>query len=181
MERTCPKGLGFALLLTPLSSCTIAADLELYNNTAVPVTVMIGKVTTVIAPSEKTSFSEFDLHGPAVRIAVSEKTFVYKFERLPLSHIAIVGWGPFTKRVMRAQIEQNGTIWAVGVNNEFPVIVHDVQPEGFPVQPQNVDTIRGEGTLRVVDLATLFRLVHFRREGGADQRPLSEGRGPTEA
>jgi len=130
------------LLLTLLSSCTIPAQIELYNNTAERVTVVIGDVTTVIARSEKGLFSEFDLHGPVVRIAVAEKTFVYKFEPLPLSHIAFVGWGPFAKRIMRAQIEQNGTIWAVGTNKEFPIIVHEIQPEGFPVQPQKIGTMR---------------------------------------
>lgn len=140
MGHTYPKALGVGLLLTALSSCTIAANLELYNNTTVPVTVMIGEVATVIAASEKALISELDLRGcPAVRIAAEEKTFVYRFERLPLSHIAFVGWGPFTKRVMRAQIDVSGTIWAVGIDSEFPVIMHENQPEGFPAQPQKID------------------------------------------
>jgi len=46
---------------------------------------------------------------------------------------------------MRAQIDENGSIWAVGVDNEYPVIVHEIQPEGFPVQPQKIDTmLQGE-------------------------------------
>jgi hypothetical protein len=142
MERTC-QVLGFVLLLALLSSCTIPAELELYNNTAAPVTVVIGNVTTVIARSERALFSEFDLHGPSVRIAVADKTFAYQFESLPLSHVAFVGWGPFTKRIMRAQIEQNGTIWAVGVSSKLPVIVHEIQPKGFPVQPQKLGAMRG--------------------------------------
>lgn len=147
MRHTCSKVLGFVLVLTALSSCTIAANLELYNNTTVPIIVMIGDVSTGIAASEKALISERDLYGSAVRIAAAEKTFVYRFEScrggsLPLSHIAFVGWGPFTKRVMRGQIDENGTIWAVGIDSEFPVIMHENQPEGFPIQPQKIDTMQ---------------------------------------
>ncbi len=43
--------------------------------------------------------------------------------------------GPFSRRMVLAQFEQNGEIWITKQNEIRPVIAFGKQPEGFPISP----------------------------------------------
>jgi hypothetical protein len=123
-----------AVILIP--ACTIPAKIELYNNSGEPITVEIDNDSLLISPNTTASFGQD--YGIVFSIKTNGASFQYHVDRLALSNIEFVGWGPFTKRVFRAQFEANGFIWAVGPEQEYPVTNFIDQPEGFPVEPGKV-------------------------------------------
>ena len=123
-----------AVILIP--ACTIPAKIELYNNSGNTITVKIDNETLVIGPDTAATFGQD--YGIDFSIEMNDVTFYYYVGRLALSNIEFVGWGPFTKRVFRAQFEAKGTIWAVGSEQEYPVTKFIDQPEEFPLDPKKV-------------------------------------------
>lgn len=119
-----------------LASCTIPAEIELYNNSGEPITVEVGNETLIISHDSTTSFGHD--YGIEFVITMNSTIFHYHVDRLALSNVEFVGWGPFTKRVFRAQLQADGSIWAVSPEQEYPVTNFIHQPEGFPVEPEKV-------------------------------------------
>lgn len=124
------------LVISMVTGCTIPAEIELYNNSGVSITVEFDEKSFKINPNKEALFG--GEHGSKFSVNMDDKVLYYEMGRLALSNIEFVGWGPFTKRVFRAQIESNGFIWAVGSEQSYPVSNFIEQPEGFPVEPKKV-------------------------------------------
>ena len=124
------------LVIFLISACTIPAKIKLYNNSGEMITARVDNEYLIIKSAEVATFGQD--YGVEFSIEKDNELFKYQLHRLALSNIEFVGWGPFTKRVFRAQFEANGTVWAVGPEQEYPVTGYIDQPEEFPLVPKKV-------------------------------------------
>jgi hypothetical protein len=121
-------------LACSLGSCTIATEIEVFNNTLVPVQLVINGDVYRLKPGKDTTIYERELSHPIVETDSITWTYV-RPTRIPESFIAWRGWGFWQSRVATVQIESDGRIWLLGVNQSAPVSEFVEQPEGFPLTP----------------------------------------------
>ncbi len=127
--------LAIVLVVVSLTSCTISARFHLFNNSNLPVTVVIGDKKVLIKPGKSKEFSgiehnTFSITGKGIH-------YQYAVKKLPTDNIVWKGWGPFTKRVFYAQFNNGGKIWAIDKGQECPVKSYPKQPKGFPLTTKN--------------------------------------------
>ena len=124
-----------ALLVTiGLGSCTLATEVEVFNNSPTLVRLVVDDEETQIRPGKSAKFYERDF-----RRAEVEKTGIrWTYEvnsAIPESFIFWRGWGWWQSRRVRMQIESDNRVWLLGVDQSFPVNSFVEQPEGFPLVP----------------------------------------------
>jgi hypothetical protein len=118
-----------------VASCTIATEVELFNNTGEIVKLRIGNETTLLNPDESIRFYERELGDLAIETA--DKRRVYERQSLiPESFISWHGWAWWQSRRARVQIESDGKVWLVTAEQEMPAKVFVEQPKGFPLVPR---------------------------------------------
>ena len=121
------------LAVALLASCTLPGELELFNNTSFQVTVITDRESHTVEPGQTATITSFEY--TQVKIAIGDITKDYGVVELPSWYFQFVGWGPFTRRELQAQLEPDGKIWGVESDQEFPVSEFRSQPKGFPLEP----------------------------------------------
>lgn len=136
------KYLRLLIFLTPfLSSCSIPITCVLYNNTSEVVTILqiensIVKESFVIEQADSISISEWRYYS----YKIVSKNNIWKFG-LPTMHIPnvefveTINYGFWVKRIVYAQLENNGVIYLIQKNQEFPAAIFGKQPKGYPLKP----------------------------------------------
>ncbi len=69
-------------------------------------------------------------------IKSSDKTDAYQMSMVPETFIKHRGFGPFFKRVVKAQLHENKCIYLVSSDIDLPVNAFESQPKGFPLCPK---------------------------------------------
>ena len=122
------------LVASSLGSCTLATEVEVFNNTSTPVRLVINGDVSRLKPGKDTTIYEMDFDRP--RVETDSISWTYdRTSRIPESFIAWRGWSFWQSRVARVQIEADGKIWLLGVDQFPPVSEFVEQPEGFPLVP----------------------------------------------
>ena len=117
-----------------LGACTIATEVEVFNNSSVPVRLVINGDVSLLNPGKDATIYERELSRPSVETDGIAWTYA-RPTRIPESFIAWRGWGFWQSRVATVQIEPDGKIWLLGVDQSAPVSEFVEQPEGFPLIP----------------------------------------------
>lgn len=119
-----------------LGSCTIATEIEVFNNASVPVRLIINGDVLRLEPGKDITIYEMELSSP--RLETDSITWTYiSPTRIPVSFIAWRGWSFWQSRVAMVQVEADGKIWLLGVDQSPPVSEFVEQPEGFPLAPSD--------------------------------------------
>ncbi len=128
--------LTLSLALT--SSCTIPASCKLYNNSYqnLKVIKLRGDIQEFAWDFESQTAVEIEnCRYSSIKIFSDSQTWRYETPSLDSSFIEFVGWGPWTKRIFKAQWEPDGRIYALPAGKSFPMRLPGKQPEGFPMEP----------------------------------------------
>lgn len=117
-----------------LGSCTIATEVEVFNNSSALVRLVIDGDVSRLKPGKDITIYERELSNAKVETDSISWTYV-RPNRIPESFIAWRGWGFWRSRVAVVQIEADGKIWLLGVDQSPPVSEFVEQPGGFPLTP----------------------------------------------
>lgn len=130
----------FVFFLSILSGCSVPTQVELFNasNSEVVIGYKNDESTIVYTTLVNGSSSEFTaLLEEDFSIKSSDKTDSYQMSMVPETFIRHRGFGPFFKRVVKAQLHENKCIYLVSSEIDLPVNTFEAQPEGFPLCPKN--------------------------------------------
>jgi hypothetical protein len=127
--RTAYGMMLFGLCLS-LSGCPRMAHVNMFNNTGVNVTVNIGGNVTEIQPklSKSVVFSSNTL---IVNSSLGE--WSYGRSLIPYGG----NDGPYFDGTIYVQLNRDGKIYVGKENDERPLVELNLQPEGFPVEPNS--------------------------------------------
>lgn len=134
------RGLGAAaLFLIALTACSKPTTVEFANATSSGVTLFYKDrhvVATLPVPANSTVRVNhlLDVHF-SIRMADSTKR--YRREVVPEAYIADVGFGPFLRRIVKAQLEADGCVYLLSRQDDIPNRRHEAQPDGFPLCPMS--------------------------------------------
>jgi hypothetical protein len=119
----------FVLVTTifALTGCPRFAYVELYNNTSE--TLFVSAYTDEL--EVKSGFhGRFELTGS--NFSVSSKLGNWEYNRA-IPHDG--EYGPYFNGTLKAQINQNGKIYALKQDQKAPKPTFDSQPDGYPIEP----------------------------------------------
>jgi len=131
------------ICFTLLQSCTLSVSCLIYNNSGVDIIVTGFDVERMgeskvfrraLKPGKTVRIEKWDWHP----ISINKGGIVYKYDDrhgVPYEYTGFVGFGPFTKRQFKAQIEPNMKIYLIPINSSFPASEFPAQPDGFPLCP----------------------------------------------
>lgn len=122
------------ILLGQICSCSIPADVKLFNNSGEVVIVRSGDKLIRVEPSRVEKITAVFRRDFSIEIA--DAPYQYELEDWPGEYEYNTGWGPFTKRVLMLQINSDGRIWVVGKGDKRPLPETMSQPNGFPLEPR---------------------------------------------
>ena len=122
-----------ALLLLPISSCTIQPKVKIFNNAVEAITISIADDSYQVGPGKSRKIelyfvSEFQVQMGAIQ-------YFYNVEYWPDEHAYFTGWWLFARREMKAQFNADGTIFLLTENQSPPISAIVGQPRGFPLVP----------------------------------------------
>jgi hypothetical protein len=119
----------FVLLLTvfALTGCPRFAYVDLYNNTSE--TLIVSAYTDELEIKAGTNGC-FELTGSS--FAVSSKLGKWEYTRA-IPHDGENG--PYFNGTLKAQINQDGKIYALKHEQNVPKAKFDLQPDGYPIEP----------------------------------------------
>ena len=118
-----------------LGSCTLATEIEAFNNTSAPIRLVLNGDVSRLKPHRVKKIYEYDLGH--ISIEIDSNSWTYDIpSRIPDSFIAWRGWSFWQSRVAMVQIEADGKIWLLGVDQHPPVNEFVEQPKGFPLIPK---------------------------------------------
>ena len=124
-----------ALMVICLASCTIPARMELFNNTHEVVRVTVGSGEVILSPGETAKLGAAIVIDE-VEVQIGSAVHVYEMElSIPEKFISWSGWGPWSKRTARLQLDEDGKVWLIGAEQVAPVTLFLEQPKGFPLVP----------------------------------------------
>ncbi len=123
------------LVACSLGSCTLATEMEVFNNTSSTVRLVVNGDVSRLKPGKDTTIYEREFGQ--INVETDGTSWTYDIpSRIPESFIAWRGWGFWSSRVASVQIEADGKIWLLGIDQSAPVTDFLDQPEGFPVDPK---------------------------------------------
>jgi len=114
-----------------LDSCTIPADVKLFNNSATRILVTSGEYSVSVEPRETRKITTVLRHS--FNIEIGEDSYNYELKNWPGGYEFTTGWGPFTKRVLILQVNSDGRVWIVAKGQELPIPESTPQPDGYPL------------------------------------------------
>ena len=129
----------FVFFLSFLPGCSVPTQVELFNasNSEVVIGYKNDESTIVYTTLVNGSSSEFTaLLEKDFSIKSSDKTDAYQMSMVPETFIKHRGFGPFFKRVVKAQLHENKCIYLVASDIDLPVNAFESQPKGFPLCPK---------------------------------------------
>ena len=121
------------LLVTQLSSCTIAVTVSVFNNTENDVTVNFKDGNKIIESGKSEYIKSWTYYE--ISIQSGNQTATYDPPHIQDHNIVWKGWRPFLKRIVYVQLQPNGTIWFTGKKTATNKFLD--QPSGFPIKPEN--------------------------------------------
>ncbi|MES2117264.1 MAG: hypothetical protein V4578_19040 [Pseudomonadota bacterium] len=127
-----------ALLSTALAACSMPTTVMFANATNRGVAISYKddshKIATLaVAPNSVVEVKHLlDVH---FSIRTAESVMNYEREVVPGTYIEDIGFGPFSKRVVKAQLENDGCVYLLAGKDDIPNRRHEVQPDGFPLCP----------------------------------------------
>lgn len=132
--------LVFSVLVTVLiTSCTIPTELAVYNNSSAAIEFTFNGLAERVESGAAFSIKD-QFFLPDVTIMMNGVSLIYRPEwpTIPENFVSWRGWGLWAKRLARLQVERDGKIWLIGLEQEAPVSEFVPQPEGFPLEPDGV-------------------------------------------
>ena len=121
-----------------LTSCTIPTQIELFNNAHQIVRVTVGSREVVLSLGETAKLGTA-IGMDKVEVQIGSAVHVYEVNpAIPETFVSWSGWGPWSKRTARLQLDADGKIWLVGADQVAPVSLFLEQPKGFPLVPHAV-------------------------------------------
>lgn len=126
------------ILAAGLASCTLRTEIALYNHTAGPITFVLDGRERRIEVGEIERIFADEIDNAALVINGISVTYGGNEVPIPESFISWDGWGPWTKRTARLQIEDDGRVWLIETLQSFPVTEFVRQPRGFPLEADPV-------------------------------------------
>jgi len=131
----------FLFVAVLLSSCTIPLTCKLYNNTTMPIQVIqrdnFGKEQEKhfsLMPNESVDIDGWTSRVYVIKTESISWGYTLKSSRYS-EYYEFVGFVPFTKRVIRAQVNEDGKIFLIKNGEDFPISDNVEQPEGYPLTP----------------------------------------------
>jgi len=137
-----PTAFMFLVITVLLSSCTVSLTCEIYNNTDMPL-----QVTERDKHGQEKHFSLMPQKSIRLRdwgyhvYEVENENINWSYDPpiasyIPSSeYIETTGFGPFFKRLIRAQLNADGKVYLIKIGQEPPVSEFTGQPEGYPLVP----------------------------------------------
>ena len=109
--------------------------MELFNNTHEVVRVTVGSGEVTLSPGETAKLGAAIVIDE-VEVQIGSAVHVYEMElSIPEKFISWSGWGPWSKRTARLQLDEDGKVWLIGAEQVAPVSLFLEQPKGFPLVP----------------------------------------------
>lgn len=127
------------LLALLVSGCTITTSCTLFNNTSYEVVVEIeslGGETRSLSLAPLSSAEIDNWPASVLQISTPNKTWSYSSEDPNEKFIRFSGFGPWTKRRFKAQLQEDGRIFVIDPKAPFPQIEFPIQPHGYPLEPR---------------------------------------------
>jgi hypothetical protein len=121
-----------ALCVLMLTGCPRFAYIDAYNNTGQSLEIIESGVSHFAEQGERVTF-RFGSDSFVVRSSFG----VWVYDR-QIPHSGETG--EYFDGTLRLQIEPDGLIYALGLEQEAPTHVPFQQPEGFPLSPREVST-----------------------------------------
>ena len=126
------------LLVGSLTACTMVDSCELYNNSGSPLTVVRTKggeeqPSVHVKPGESILLADW-ISGE-IRVEKGGVVSRYSPTAPDTAFVITRGFGPWMKRVFRAQIDSQGQIFVLKPDQSVPATKFVEQPDGFPLVP----------------------------------------------
>jgi hypothetical protein len=132
------KFLIICFLTISLCGCTIQATCELYNNTGTKIEIIRWRNSESIQPimvSHGSSAFLKDWSFWSFKIHSENNTWNYIAHEPDNDFISFHGFGFWTKRIFRVQLEADGLIYILKTDQSFPLKDMSKQPDNFPLVP----------------------------------------------
>lgn len=123
-------------LLSLLNGCTLNLSCVLFNNTSGTLFIYQNNHSSTVPPGETVKLKYWA--GHILKIKSEKNTWSYHPDRVSIKIARIEGWWLFVEQVLYAQIEPDGTIYALTNQTNAPVNIFPDQPKefGFPLKPE---------------------------------------------
>lgn len=129
----------FLLVCVSISGCTIPLTCELYNNTGkdLIVTWSDGNGDELEEQFEAGSIIQLE-SWQLYDYKIVSSDFFWSYNQISPAHdlIKFSGFGPWSKRLFRAQLEGDGRIFLLQTDQSPPVLNFSEQPDEFPLMPE---------------------------------------------
>jgi hypothetical protein len=127
-----------AFFLSVFASCTIPTQVEIFNDSEQLIRIVTEGNEVEIPPGKIAKLGyEGNLNQIEIQIGLVEHTYRLR-SGIPNDFVQWRGWGPWSERVARIQLDSEGRIWLVGRDQTTPVQKYITQPDGFPLVPHAV-------------------------------------------
>jgi hypothetical protein len=132
------RGCIAILCVGSLTACTVQASCDLYNNSGSELTIVRSKggeeqPPIHLKPGESILIS--DWRFSAFRVDQGGVVSRYALEAPPTDFVVNRGFGPWAKRIFRAQMNAGGQIFLLKPDQPVPAKEFVDQPNGFPLVP----------------------------------------------
>ncbi len=125
-------------LLCLVGGCTIQLSCKIYNNSGATIKIVKfrdGAVERRIDLKDDTSIFLKDWAFWSYYVVREGERWRYVPREPDMSFVISTGFGPWTKRFFKAQIQPDGRIYLLKPNQYFPQDNFVEQPVGFPLKP----------------------------------------------
>jgi hypothetical protein len=119
-----------------VAGCTLPLDVIILNRSGAPVAITQGGGDHTTRRVEVGAGATANLRGLLSRpfqLGAGQRPRRYTPGFVEEAFVEYRGWGPFSRRVVKAQLEPNGCIYLVPIAQTLPVATHVVQPDGYPL------------------------------------------------
>ena len=126
------------LVVGALTACTVHESCELYNNSGSALTIVRSKggeeqPPIHVKPGESILLADW-LSGE-IRVEKGGSVSRYSPNSPDTAFVINRGFGLWTERIFRAQIDSGGLIFVLEPNQPVPATEFVEQPDGFPLEP----------------------------------------------
>lgn len=131
------------LAVLMIVGCTIQLTCDLYNNTGSEITIVQKKSDHTVSNISVAANSSVQLSGWNLleyEIVRGDDAWKYKPTSVGSMYVSYVGFGPWKKRLFKAQIESNGQIFILNADQRAPLTDIPGQPSDFPLLPIQKET-----------------------------------------
>ena len=132
------RGCIALLFIGSLTACSVRDSCDLYNNSGSELTILRSKGGEAqppihVKPGESILVSGW--RSSAFRVNQGGVVSRYALEAPPTEFVVNRGFGPWAKRIFRAQMNAGGQIFLLKPDQPVPAKEFVDQPNGFPLVP----------------------------------------------